>query len=96
MSSPQQVPNGGILRTHQGRTSMNARGESPQRTDMNNHVMAQFNSQINNIDINDLPPPPPVPQVKFYSPLKLLCRFINFIVFFQITVSDVATELQYQ
>lgn len=52
----------------QGRTSMNQRGDSPQRNDLNNHVMAQLNSQINNIDINDLPPPPPVPQViKIYS-----------------------------
>lgn len=47
----------------QGRTAMNQRGDSPQRNDLNNHVMAQLNSQINNIDINDLPPPPPVPQV---------------------------------
>ncbi|KAG5675140.1 hypothetical protein PVAND_005068 [Polypedilum vanderplanki] len=60
ISSPQQVANG-ILR-HPGRTSMNTRGDSPQRTDLNNHVMAQLNSQITNIDINDLPPPPPVPQ----------------------------------
>lgn len=60
---PHQMPmaNGGILR-HPGRTSMNARNDSPQRHDMNNHVMAQLNSQINNININDLPPPPPVPD----------------------------------
>jgi hypothetical protein len=44
---------------------MNTRGDSPQRADLNNHVMAQLNSQINSIDINDLPPPPPVPQVYF-------------------------------
>lgn len=51
---------------------MNQRGDSPQRNDLNNHVMAQLNSQINNIDINDLPPPPPVPQViKILLPCSL-------------------------
>ena len=72
MSPIQVATNGGIMR-QQGRTSMNQRGDSPQRNDLNNHVMAQLNSQINNIDINDLPPPPPVPQViKIFLPLTLL------------------------
>ncbi|KAL7044313.1 hypothetical protein ACKWTF_001880 [Chironomus riparius] len=68
ISSPLQVAtNGGIMR-QQGRTSINQRGDSPQRNDLNNHVMAQLNSQINNIDINDLPPPPPVPQYQMSPP----------------------------
>lgn len=54
----------GMMR-QQGRTSMNPRGDSPQRNDLNDQIMAQLNSQINNIDINDLPPPPPIPQVSF-------------------------------
>lgn len=54
----QQMMNGGILR----RTSLNQRTDSPQRQDLNNHVMAQLNSQIDNININDLPPPPPIPE----------------------------------
>lgn len=65
--SPPHMPqsNGGILR-HPGRTSMGMqRSDSPQRAaqhDLNNHVMTQLNSQINNININDLPPPPPIPE----------------------------------
>lgn len=70
----------------QGRTSMNQRGDSPQRSDLNNHVMAQLNSQINNIDINDLPPPPPVPHVMtdlFIKAYKLIAKNqnISFICF---------------
>lgn len=74
LSPPHQMPvaNGGILR-HPGRTSMTARNDSPQRHDLNNHVMAQLNSQINNININDLPPPPPVPTgITVGLALKLL------------------------
>lgn len=52
-----QPMNGGILR----RTSLN-RNDSPQRHDLNNHVMSQLNSQIDNMNINDLPPPPPIPE----------------------------------
>lgn len=61
LSPPHQMApsNGGILR-HPGRTSMGGRNDSPQRNDLN--VMAQLNSHINNININDLPPPPPVPD----------------------------------
>ncbi|CRK94174.1 CLUMA_CG007690, isoform A [Clunio marinus] len=72
LSPPHQmgVANGGILR-HPGRTSMNQRNDSPQRNDMNNHVMAQLNSQMNNININDLPPPPPVPDQYHMSPQKI-------------------------
>jgi hypothetical protein len=65
MGSPHQM-NNGIMR-QPGRTSMNARGDSPQRNDLNNHVMAQLNSQINSIDIHDLPPPPPVPNQLQYQ-----------------------------
>ena len=60
------------------------RSDSPQRNDLNSHVMAQLNSQINNIDINDLPPPPPIPQVRrnFYNfrpKIKKKESFINFL-----------------
>lgn len=65
IGSPQMMPNmNGIMR-QQGRN------ESPQRNDLNNHVMAQLNSQINNIDINDLPPPPPIPQVILFCEYKI-------------------------
>lgn len=88
LSPPHQMPNGGILR-HPGRTSMNTRNDSPQRHDMNHHVMAQLNSQINNININDLPPPPPVPdQVRIKSSIENL-QILNKLVF---SVSNVTTE----
>lgn len=64
IGSPQMAQNmNGMMMRQPGR---NARGDSPQRNDLNDHIMAQLNSQINNIDINDLPPPPPIPQVKSF------------------------------
>ena len=90
LSPPHQMPvaNGGILR-HPGRTSMNTRNDSPQRHDLNNHVMAQLNSQINNININDLPPPPPVPdQVRNKKKnCERLLRLIFIFVWFQYQMS---------
>lgn len=97
LSPPHQMPmaNGGILR-HPGRTSMNTRNDSPQRHDLNNHVMAQLNSQINNININDLPPPPPVPDQARKTSKALNCSLINFILTFSIKCHHKSFQLHRQ
>lgn len=96
LSPPHQVPvaNGGILR-HPGRTSLNARNDSPQRQDINNHVMAQLNSQINNININDLPPPPPVPTsitVSLITLLLIIQLIKTFLFQYQMSPQKVSTS----
>lgn len=88
LSPPHQMqgmqPMNGILR----RTSLN-RNDSPQRHDLNNHVMTQLNSQIDNMNINDLPPPPPIPdQVSLTC--ELICSTNSNVLYF--AVSHVTAE----
>lgn len=69
--SPPLPANGPTMTTKLLRNNSHSRSGSPQLQpnvyDQNARVMAQLESEINNLNsqMNDLPPPPPIPQVSF-------------------------------